>query len=323
MSRYRKVLTRIWQDDKFPFLDPDAQRLFFYQLTSPHSTPFLLYVEGAGSQSDVLRLPLRRIIAARRRLETIGLSWYDPNVTNLICLPNALKQKENAPESDKAVAAWVGLFADLPRSTFLDRCLAHWQGMTIPNYLTKKFLDAVGTRTGDDGSTRTASNNSTSTATAEGTNSGASRARVQEQEQEQEQEKEKSRGSAAPAPLPAVEAFQLAEVLRSAIAKRDPKSKAARNSDEALKWAHDIDALIRIDGRDPPTIRAVIAWVQTPGCFWAGNILSGKKLREKFDTLYAQMTERVSDENRCRSDRPDAGRNKPFPGAPEYIPRQR
>ncbi len=55
------------------------------------------------------------------------------------------------------------------------------------------------------------------------------------------------------------------------------------------KWADDIEKLNRIDARSWEDIEKVIRWVKRGGQFWAGNIMSGKKLREKFPTLYAQM----------------------------------
>src|SRR5574344_989720 len=54
-------------------------------------------------------------------------------------------------------------------------------------------------------------------------------------------------------------------------------------------WAKDIELLNRIDGRTWEDIESVIRWTQTAGCFWSVNIISGKKLREKFDVLIAQM----------------------------------
>ncbi len=57
-------------------------------------------------------------------------------------------------------------------------------------------------------------------------------------------------------------------------------------------WAVDIEKLIRIDQRDYETIKKVIKWCKEEGNFWIPNILSGKKLREKFPTLFAQMVSR-------------------------------
>ncbi len=50
------------------------------------------------------------------------------------------------------------------------------------------------------------------------------------------------------------------------------------------KWAADIDKIIRIDGQDPAVIENVIKWSQAD-TFWKDNILSGSKLREKWDQL--------------------------------------
>jgi hypothetical protein len=104
--------------------------------------------------------------------------------------------------------------------------------------------------------------------------------------------KEKENSIAADAatvdPPPSAEAVRLSELLRSRIALRDGNAKAAKLP-VPPGWARDIDKLLRIDGRKPEDCEAVIVWCQSKGCFWGPNILSGKKLREKFDTMWGQM----------------------------------
>lgn len=58
-------------------------------------------------------------------------------------------------------------------------------------------------------------------------------------------------------------------------------------------WAKDIDLALRIDGRTKEQLIACIDWIySTPkGGFWIANILSGKKLREKFDTMNIQASQ--------------------------------
>ncbi|GAB6276281.1 MAG: hypothetical protein SAMD01599839_08210 [Rectinema sp.] len=58
-------------------------------------------------------------------------------------------------------------------------------------------------------------------------------------------------------------------------------------------WADDIEKLHRIDGRDWGEIENVVIWVKHDS-FWASNILSGKKLREKYPTLIAQAKRKPS-----------------------------
>ncbi len=74
-----------------------------------------------------------------------------------------------------------------------------------------------------------------------------------------------------------------------------------------LKWAKDIEKLIRIDGNKNWEIVKVIDWIHKgKGSFWIPNIQSGKKLREQFPTLWAQMTQDahklVSSKNRILSE---------------------
>lgn len=53
------------------------------------------------------------------------------------------------------------------------------------------------------------------------------------------------------------------------------------------KWAKHIDLLIRVNNKSPTEIRAVIIWAKKDP-FWQANIMSTKKLREKYDTLNAR-----------------------------------
>lgn len=90
------------------------------------------------------------------------------------------------------------------------------------------------------------------------------------------------------------EAVRLADLLFSSILKNQPESKLhALNNGGKEKtvgaWSLDIERLMRIDKRPAERIEKVIAWAAADS-FWKGNILSGLKLREKWDTLVAQMS---------------------------------
>jgi len=107
-------------------------------------------------------------------------------------------------------------------------------------------------------------------------------------EERKKKQTSQAAGAAAVDPPPSVESLQLSEKLKAAIAVRDPNAKAGRLPD-LTHWARDIEKLIRIDGRRSEDIEKVIVWCQSNGCFWGPNILSGRKLREKFDTMWGQM----------------------------------
>ena len=88
------------------------------------------------------------------------------------------------------------------------------------------------------------------------------------------------------------EALQLACLLFDEIRKRKPDYKKP----DLKKWASDIDLMIRRDHRKPERIAAVIRWCQNDSGNgepkwrgWQNNILSTRKLREKFDKLDLDM----------------------------------
>jgi len=57
-----------------------------------------------------------------------------------------------------------------------------------------------------------------------------------------------------------------------------------------ITWIKEIDRSIRLDKRTEQELIGCIDWIYSKdGEFWMPNILSGKKLREQFDTMEAQM----------------------------------
>ena len=86
------------------------------------------------------------------------------------------------------------------------------------------------------------------------------------------------------------EVIELSNLLLITHRKTHPDYLSGKDDQKIiLNWAKDIDLLIRIDKKAPENIRQVILWVKTKGNFWFANICSGKKLREKYETLWAQM----------------------------------
>ena len=85
------------------------------------------------------------------------------------------------------------------------------------------------------------------------------------------------------------QSLELSTLLLTSHRKEIPDFLSGKDKSVIPKWASDIEKLIRIDQKSPETIREVILWAKTPDNFWFANIMSGKKLREKFETLYGQM----------------------------------
>jgi len=88
-------------------------------------------------------------------------------------------------------------------------------------------------------------------------------------------------------------AYKAAGLLFNQILKHNPHSRlhACRNGDKEQliqKWTKDIDLLIRKDRQEASIVEEVIRFA-TADNFWRSNILSGSKLRMKWDTLTTQM----------------------------------
>lgn len=67
-------------------------------------------------------------------------------------------------------------------------------------------------------------------------------------------------------------------------------------------WAEDIRLMKERDGRTNEQVLSVIKWIGSEhGTFWQSNIMSGKKLREKYNTLIGQMKTDHAKENKNRA----------------------
>lgn len=81
------------------------------------------------------------------------------------------------------------------------------------------------------------------------------------------------------------DAKEVADYLLAKILTVNPTFKRENKS-----WIRDIELAIRLDGRDKKSLMNCIDWMYSSdkGRFWIANVLSGKKLREKFDTMNTQ-----------------------------------
>lgn len=79
--------------------------------------------------------------------------------------------------------------------------------------------------------------------------------------------------------------MKLCLLLAERMRQNKPDCKLPGNFQD---WCRHVDLMIRIDGRTPKQIQDVIVFCQKDA-FWQSNILSTKKLREKFDQLSMKM----------------------------------
>jgi len=84
-----------------------------------------------------------------------------------------------------------------------------------------------------------------------------------------------------------IEAERIAEYLFEKILTVSPNHKKPSINN----WAKEIDKMLRLDNRTADQLYNCINWIYSPqGKFWQSNILSGKKLRDKFDTMNMQAS---------------------------------
>lgn len=74
------------------------------------------------------------------------------------------------------------------------------------------------------------------------------------------------------------------------------EASGARRPTVTQRWVTDMDRLIRIDGHEPDQVMRVLRWLYTSSDevaqFWAPNVRSPAKLRERWDQIAAQVKRR-------------------------------
>ena len=142
MAKYRKVETRIWNDEKFNKLSALGKLAFLFILTHPYMTPLGAMrgtVEGLCSELD--GVPIE---AFREAFEQPFIK-YSPKDC-FILLPNFLKY--NCPESPNVVKSWIGSWENLPECELKVELLLYLKGYVeglgkdSPEAFKKAFKDA-------------------------------------------------------------------------------------------------------------------------------------------------------------------------------------
>ena len=85
--------------------------------------------------------------------------------------------------------------------------------------------------------------------------------------------------------------YKCAEFLTKKILEKNPSAKVPKDYQGLCEWADHIEKMIRIDKRPEAGIQKALDFAVNDG-FWRSHILSTRKLREKFDTLYMQALEK-------------------------------
>jgi hypothetical protein len=127
--RYRKVLCRMYGDDKFLQLSrpqPNGQSLWLYLITGPHTTSVPgLFQAGEAQLSEALWWPLRGFRSAWKEIEALGMARADWKA-RVVWLPNAVRY--NAPENPNVIRSWRHALDEIPACPLKDEAVSFLEG---------------------------------------------------------------------------------------------------------------------------------------------------------------------------------------------------
>ena len=126
MARYRKIDVRLWSDEKVRRLSapqPNAQTLWIYLLTGPHTTslPGLFHI-GEAALAEALGWPLEGFREAFREAFQEGLVKADWKA-RVVFIPNAVRY--NPPESPNVAKSWRQHLDEIPGCALKDEAAQH------------------------------------------------------------------------------------------------------------------------------------------------------------------------------------------------------
>ena len=130
MAKYRKVDTRIWNDEKFMALSDTGKLAFFFVMTNPHMTAIGAMRGTVPGLAAELGWKLPKFSRAFMEAVRKGMIDYDEG-SAFIALPNFLKY--NPPESPNVVKSWRDAIDMLPECAgkirLASRCVAFAEGL--------------------------------------------------------------------------------------------------------------------------------------------------------------------------------------------------
>ncbi len=308
--RYSKIESQIWFDEKFSALTHTQKLLFLYILTSPHSNIIGLYVLKPGYIAEDLNMKPKDLMKDLSKLIDKGLIKYDFNV-GLVYIPNYLKYNPLTNPNQKKAANKI--LKQLPKSPLIIEFL---QGLdkglreVLSKGLNKELLKP---ETESETESELRKNNNTPSSQLNSCDKQS--IEVENKTNEKNREASKNSTNSQPANYPSntgtgkddpyrtrvleeststkrknkafsedSQEYRLAKLLLDCILEHRPNFKRPN----LQSWAKHIDLMLRVDKRTPEEIEEVIRWCQKDP-FWQANILSTRKLREKFDQLALKM----------------------------------
>ncbi|MCK8824709.1 hypothetical protein [Fuchsiella alkaliacetigena] len=311
MSRYVKVATKFWTDEKVRKLSEDARELYLYILTSPHSNmagyyrlPKAYIAEDLYFNNDLAK-GLERVSKGLKELIENGLIRYcESSSVVLICnffKYNSIQNKNQAKGVNNKIS-------ELPEnrltSYFIRACKDY-----ADNYIEEltKGLPKPSRKGSGNTETETVTEtvyNNNSCSDSDESNDDINNPDDQADSKNQESNPPVATEEEEPKFDQESPPFKASCYLRKRILENNKRARVPDpNPSDMEDWATEIDRLNRLGpigakesdnkGYSWQEIREIIDWCQDDN-FWKSNILSAGKLREQIVKLENQMRNRAS-----------------------------
>lgn len=268
---YFRFCSRYWRDEKVTGWSDDERLLSLYLLTCPHGRSEGLFFLPKDYICADLKWPRERLEKAFAKLLADRFIDYD-ETAGVILIRNALKYQ--APDNPNQVTSAINHIEELPETPLLKELYE------LSEQFSERLAQGLKERYGQ---------YLYSTLYALDSNSNSSSSNPDSLKEKSSQPSvasiTKATGKKSKVFEEDSEPYRLADLLRQEILTNLPDAKVSKN---LSGWCAEIDRMIRRDNRKPEDIEAVIRWCQSDD-FWSPNILSAKKLREKYDQLNGQM----------------------------------
>lgn len=280
------VMRQFWHDRKIRAMHEDGRTLALYLLTCPSGSLEGFFHLEAALPSTHLGWDEDRVTYAFVALSTYGFAYYDDEA-EVVFICKALKY--HAPKGAKSTTAAIKVLEAVQGSPalFLDFLRA-------ADKYAPEFARAIRTRypkvAAEDGKrnpTVARSEAMRNPTVARSESHGSSPCAGPNPTPDiptADGASEFGRTSSSSSSLHSSEVLRLSNLLAELITARDEK---ARVDPESKLWLDSIRLLIERDGRPPADVEHVIRWCQRDP-FWQQNILSARKLRDKFTQLWAK-----------------------------------
>jgi len=141
---YRQIHCRIWNDDKFPFMNDDAKLVLMHLITTPYGNSLGIFKLSLNAMADEMRWDVSRYRDAISVLIDHGMIQLDEK--NLVVWISKFL-KYNTPTSPNTGKRWAVAIQELPQSDLIKEWLISVvkNEYGIPDGILHAILDAIST----------------------------------------------------------------------------------------------------------------------------------------------------------------------------------